>query len=59
MSVFGMLLAVFMCASYPEEPGCKHSKRRDEQWLGRRGLIIHTDPKVVSDLYLGQETQQS
>lgn len=45
-----MLSAVVVCCSYPKKPGGEHSERRDEGRLGRRRLVVHTDPKVVPDL---------
>lgn len=48
--VFWVLSAVPMCCWYPKKPGGQHSKRRDEGRLGRRRLVVHTDPKIVPDL---------
>lgn len=35
---------------YPKEPGGQHSNGRDEGRLGRRRLVVNTDPKIVPDL---------
>lgn len=53
-SIIGTAVSIFnfflLCCWYPKEPGGQHSNGRDEGRLGRRRLVVMTDPKIVPDL---------
>lgn len=49
-TVFFFFKFWLLCCWYPKEPGRQHSNGRDEGRLGRRRLVVNTDPKIVPDL---------